>query len=314
MLDVSIIVEWEQALPRRHSRSRTMLRRLVEEVGATLGARPELILCTEASALAACRTFVTEHLGADASAFVVRFVPVADGAEYYDIKNTAIAAASGDVLVFLDCDVVPEPGWLGELLRPLEDPAIEVVGGTTYVDQSTLYGRAFAVGWIFQVRSTTDEPGPLTKLATNNMAMRRATALRFPFPSMPDTSRGACQLLRNEMERRGVGMVAASAARTVHPAPEGLTGFGVRALSRGRDRLMYAPPGEARTLRGTGRRLVSDVRSTARAMHRRREDAGLTPATLPLAVAIRTAFSVLSTAGEVLTHVNRDYAVSRFRV
>lgn len=39
-------------------------------------------------------------------------------------RNTGAGAASGDVLVFLDSDVVPEPGWLAPLLAHLADAAV----------------------------------------------------------------------------------------------------------------------------------------------------------------------------------------------
>jgi glycosyltransferase involved in cell wall biosynthesis len=45
-------------------------------------------------------------------------------------RNTGIRAASGDVLVFLDDDAVPRPGWLRTLLAPLDDPTVAGVGGS----------------------------------------------------------------------------------------------------------------------------------------------------------------------------------------
>jgi len=44
-------------------------------------------------------------------------------------RNTAIAAASGEVLAFLDDDAVAEPDWLAALLAPYADDSVVGVGG-----------------------------------------------------------------------------------------------------------------------------------------------------------------------------------------
>jgi glycosyltransferase involved in cell wall biosynthesis len=46
-----------------------------------------------------------------------------------DARNTGIEVATGDVLVFLDDDATPRPGWLAELVAPFADATIAGVGG-----------------------------------------------------------------------------------------------------------------------------------------------------------------------------------------
>jgi cellulose synthase/poly-beta-1,6-N-acetylglucosamine synthase-like glycosyltransferase len=46
-------------------------------------------------------------------------------------RNTAIAAASGELLAFLDADEVAPPGWLEALVRPFDDPTVGFTGGPT---------------------------------------------------------------------------------------------------------------------------------------------------------------------------------------
>lgn len=60
-------------------------------------------------------------------------------------SNLGAAAAVGDVLLFLNDDVVPVNGdWLAELIAPLEDPAIGVVGPLLlYPDQSVQHAGMY---------------------------------------------------------------------------------------------------------------------------------------------------------------------------
>lgn len=47
-------------------------------------------------------------------------------------RNTAVAAATGEVVVFLDDDAAARPGWLAALLAPYEDPDVIGVGGVAH--------------------------------------------------------------------------------------------------------------------------------------------------------------------------------------
>jgi mycofactocin system glycosyltransferase len=42
-------------------------------------------------------------------------------------RNTGLTAATTEVVAFVDCDCVPEPGWLDRLLEHFADPAVGVV-------------------------------------------------------------------------------------------------------------------------------------------------------------------------------------------
>ncbi|HWD03348.1 MAG TPA: glycosyltransferase, partial [Amycolatopsis sp.] len=44
-------------------------------------------------------------------------------------RNTGIAAATGEIVAFLDDDAAAEPGWLAYLLAPYADPDVVAVGG-----------------------------------------------------------------------------------------------------------------------------------------------------------------------------------------
>jgi len=57
----------------------------------------------------------------------------------YAARNTAITAASGDVIAFTDADCVPDSRWLENGLKQLTDTDADLVGGNvvfTYADQN----------------------------------------------------------------------------------------------------------------------------------------------------------------------------------
>ena len=54
-------------------------------------------------------------------------------------RNTALRAAQGDVLVFTDDDIFPEPNWLNEIHREFAaDPNLYVLGGRVLLAHSGL--------------------------------------------------------------------------------------------------------------------------------------------------------------------------------
>lgn len=62
----------------------------------------------------------------------VRVLPNAHRQGLSGARNTAIAEAVGDVVVFLDDDAAARPGWLAALLEPYSDPTVKAVGGVAH--------------------------------------------------------------------------------------------------------------------------------------------------------------------------------------
>jgi glucosyl-dolichyl phosphate glucuronosyltransferase len=62
----------------------------------------------------------------------VRVLPNAHKQGLSGARNTAIAEAIGDVVVFLDDDAAARPGWLAALLAPYSDPTVKAVGGVAH--------------------------------------------------------------------------------------------------------------------------------------------------------------------------------------
>ncbi len=56
-------------------------------------------------------------------------------------RNGGAQAATGDVLLFLDADTVPQPGWLREMLAPFGQPGVVAVKGRYYSCQESPIAR-----------------------------------------------------------------------------------------------------------------------------------------------------------------------------
>jgi glucosyl-dolichyl phosphate glucuronosyltransferase len=92
-------------------------------------------------------------------------------------RNTGVAAASGDVIAFLDDDAVAAPDWLVRLAGPYRDPAVAGVGGA--IEPRWLGGRPagfprefdWVVGCTY--RGMPDGAAPVRNLIGANMSLRR---------------------------------------------------------------------------------------------------------------------------------------------
>ena len=93
-------------------------------------------------------------------------------------RNAAVDKAVGDIVVFLDDDAVPRPGWLDALRRPYDDPGVFGVGGRAVaawphgVRPDHLPPE---LDWIVgcSYRGLPEERGPVRNLMGCNMSLRR---------------------------------------------------------------------------------------------------------------------------------------------
>lgn len=94
-----------------------------------------------------------------------------------DARNSAIAVAQGEILVFLDDDAVPEQGWLDALLDPFVEPTVMAVGGSILpfweVERPAWFPEE--LGWVFGCDyDGMQRSGAIRSPISCNMAVRRA--------------------------------------------------------------------------------------------------------------------------------------------
>lgn len=234
----SVIMEWENARAAGAMRATRTLCELVaqvRELADEVDGPPELIVLYEADAVD------RDCIEAALSAAGLYDAPVSvklratEGSNYYDQKNQGADISSGDYLLFLDSDVVPEAGWLRALLGSLRK-GVDVVGGSTYVETDTFLGRAFALFWFFPLRSPSRGLVETTFFYANNVMFRRELFLAYKFPDLP-LYRGHCTVLGWTLLKDGVRLYQQTNARVCHPPPSA-SHFVHRALSEGYDVVM----------------------------------------------------------------------------
>lgn len=323
-----MVVEWENALLSEGDRSVAMLQEVRRQVQA-LAARAsapgpgkaapplELLLVYDRAEFddAVLTALLDRHLGPADDVLRWRVLPTRETG-YYRIKDRGARSATGDIIVFLDSDVIPEPGWLEQILSGLEDPGVQMVAGSAYIDPAGLIGKVFALTWFFPLRSKNGPLRAVNHFFANNLAMRRELYLRYPFPDLEDTSRGACIVLAAQLAQANIAVYQNPGARVTHPAPNGFAHISKRALAQGRDRLYRErhygsrwsaswPAACARALRhcaGSAWKVCTNFRNV-----------GLSPLLIPAAIAIAWYYYLLYWAGETLSQL-RVPAIKRVRV
>jgi hypothetical protein len=240
---------------------------------------------------------------------------VEPGAEYYPLKNLGAARARGDLLLFVDSDVLPDPGWLAHLLGSFARPDVSAVCGQTYVGAVGIMGKAFALGWTYPLR---DPSGGLVerKFSGNNVAFRAEPFRRAGgFPALGGATRGAAQRLRSALGEMGLRSWQNRSAAVDHPPPSSFRHLAVRALAHGRDKYLTTTDRRSRaglsvSIGAAGRRFRRGVSN----VFRERGRVGLEAREIPAALALIGAYYGLFALGGLLTYASPSAMGRRFRV
>ncbi len=326
---ISFVVEWENALLSEGDRSAAMLQALCQqttELATKLGKRSDgtdsqplfelLVVHDEVEFSENELAVLLKRCVGDARDILEwRLVPTRDSG-YFKNKDLGAREAHGEFIIFLDSDVVPEQNWLEELLAGLENPAVEIIAGSAYIEPVGLVGKVFALTWFFPLRS---EDGPMRLVDSffaNNLAMRTVFYRQHPFPDLEGTSRGSCIVLASSLAEANIPMHQSPRARVSHPAPNGFGHVSKRALAQGRDRLFrernYGSHRSASWLASCAR-LARHWGGSAWKICTRFHRVDLNPLLIPAAVAVAWYYYLLYWTGETMSHLGLS-AIRKVRV
>lgn len=318
----TIILEWENALLSELERTFRMLERLDAQIAQTHGQFELLVLFDPAVVEELLiHAHVSTRLKLSGARVSLRLIG-APGQHYYELKNTGARQAQGDLLVMLDSDVIPEDRWLTTLLDTCEaHPDIDVLAGNTFIDPAGLLGKAFSAGWFYPLRAERHEliePAPF--VWANNCVFRRQLFLSNKYPAnQHGTTRDACYFQRKALRNAGAKIALHTGAQCSHPPPNGLRHWLNRALAEGRDHsirkagtLRGKPGALRRSLRRAGRGVSQACSRSLRTETRLRM--GMTPAEVPISIAMTAMYYGLYVVGALLTCIAPQRARQWWRI
>lgn len=213
---------------------------------------------------------------------------------YAGQKRHGARLARGDVLLFLDSDVIPEPGWLEGLVEPFGREDTEIVCGATFVDHHDFYSATMALGWLFPLRSRETGLVEVESLHANNFAIRRDILLALPAPPCGGYRDGTMRMVEM-LRQRGHRILCNRGSAVAHPPPEGARHFVLRALWSGYDNAL-----RWRRRRATGRGsavMLADLFQAWKRVGRGYSQVGLGPGRALAAAGLISIYYLLRLAG-----------------
>lgn len=315
----SISIEWENARFADLDRTRRMLRALHDQLVALAPPLepPQVNLLYDPGSVDGemVRDVVEQEFQPSCVPAVTRIIP-SPGLRYYEQKNFGGRLSNFELTIFVDCDVIPEPGWLAALIGAFRNPDVAVVAGETYIDYRSFYSKAFALFWFFELKDPSGGLRPTTYFHANNVAFRSNVFLANPFPDVP-TYRGQCTILGHRLREKGFGVFVQRSARVSHPVPLTVGYFLARALNNGRDEVLVKEMVERsnRTkIRTVYWNLRTGLAGSLRKFRKHRREVDLSLPAAVCAYPVAATYFLLKAIGELVTLVRPNLIARLFPV
>lgn len=301
----SVVIEWETVRACSRERAVAGLRALCEQlwqIRERMEGAPEVVVTYDSTENSHddLHSLVSSAGGTRGWPIQVRLAAVPAGTDYYGHKNFGFSLTRNEVAVFLDSDLIPDEGWLEQMLEPLCNFRSSVVVGNTYIDTTSLYSRCVALFWIFEPRSTAPTVSKTARLVSNSVAVRRPLFSAFPFPTR-HTYRGQCSELAATLRAKGICLFLNSAAQAAHPAPNGWLKFMERAVFAGHDDCTFRRLDGPVRFRDAFSQFRVDMRAVQQRIKARQQPLEAGPITVATATCLGLAYYALKLTGYLWT-------------
>jgi hypothetical protein len=232
----SLVTEWENAFLAEDDRTLRMLSALRAQLRLLLSVKngelnhpasgflsrfsfpvPLILGYFEEWDGAAIQRQILGAFGEDAHLIDLQLIPSHEK-KYYIIKTMSALTAKTDLVVFIDCDVLPEDDWLLELLSTLHDSPYQVAFGHTVIDHDSLYSKSFS---LIKFQRPMPEPKivPTQFGYANNLVIYRGVLQEIHWPSSEDTYKIANLEWVRMLRDANVTMAHNQKAIVRHPPP-----------------------------------------------------------------------------------------------
>ena len=290
---ISVLIEWENAIVADQTRAIRMLEHIrqdIEEVGQEYFALVEIVSGLDPTGInpQLVESMLRQAFGT-VSWVTIRNVAL-PGRTYYEMKNECALEARGEIVVLLDSDVIPSPGWLKKMVDSFEDPAVQICASSVHLAVGSLQEKTLALIWIFEIASRAVGLKKTGSIWVNSTAYRREVFLKFPLPGSDGTARASCAAHVRELRAAGIPMHRRMDAHVEHPAPVGASEFVERALARGRDKVLGSP-------KPFWKNVVYDVKRGLGCIVKRRDEVGVRLIEVPAVLLIASAWWLLMIVG-----------------
>ncbi|GLK80305.1 MULTISPECIES: glycosyltransferase [Methylopila] len=237
---VTFIIEWENAIDVEDEWAKKAMSSFQNELETNqhrMAAKPRIMyLYDDGAVQASTIQGVIDEVAPKLKDLATLEIVPAPGMTYYKLKNFGVSRTDTELVVMLDSDAGPQPGWLENLLKPFADPEIMAVGGFTVLGHEDLLSKTMALSWIFNLPSERTKTEKRKKIHANNCAFRTEFFRRNPFPDLPGAFKKQCGFWLRDIEARGYKYVRTADAMTVHAPHPGYKFLAWRAWTTGMDR------------------------------------------------------------------------------
>jgi glycosyltransferase involved in cell wall biosynthesis len=282
---ISVIVELDNVLHAEVARAQTMLARLLDQLRQNaLESHAEVLVMYDETEI---RPRDAERIVTARTIAEYPFVSLAatKGLRYFSLKNEGVRRSTGDIIVFVDSDCLPEDDWLRRLVEPFRDPTVDVVTGNSYIDRDTFYAKTFAAGWYFPSRLPDGPLVPVRTTFANTLAIRRHVFEKYPFPEESALYMGQGVLWNRTLFENSVPIFLNPSARVAHPPPVFLRS----AIINGYDTAQRTrQPGDTKlqSLKVSYWGFRANMITMSRRIMERYQEVGISRGTLPLAIGL----------------------------